>query len=175
MSSVRAPDSYVYPAPFNLVELFILPLEWIVSKKTYARINRVLMSFLFFLPLCVSLSLSYVTSSTSTDGRLLARRCSIALFETHISPLKKQDLHALLEEPDDFQEPEEDPEPYRNASEDDADSGEPEDMQISRVSFADLKKRLPSLERSVEGEILFQVRSPLTHSSFSSVCESVQG
>ncbi|GAA5913307.1 hypothetical protein JCM8208_005205 [Rhodotorula glutinis] len=134
VSSVRAPDSYVYPAPFNLVELFILPLEWIVSKKAYARINRVLMSFLFFLPLC-----------------------SIALFETHISPLKRKDLHALLEEPDDFQEPEEDPEPYRNASEDDADSGEPEGMEISRVSFADLKKRMPSLERSVEGEILFQV------------------
>ncbi|TNY22210.1 hypothetical protein DMC30DRAFT_362069 [Rhodotorula diobovata] len=134
ISSVRAPDSYVYPAPFNLIELFILPLEFVVSEATYAHINRVLMSFLFFLPLC-----------------------GIALFETHISPLRKQDLDDLLQEPDDFQEPEEDPEPYRGASDNDEDPGEPEGMKISRVSFADLKKRMPSLERSVEGEILYQV------------------
>jgi hypothetical protein len=28
---IRAPDSYVYPAPFNLIEtVFVAPLEWVV-------------------------------------------------------------------------------------------------------------------------------------------------
>lgn len=27
VAMIRAPDSYVYPAPFNLVEVFIVPLE----------------------------------------------------------------------------------------------------------------------------------------------------
>ncbi|GAA6002851.1 uncharacterized protein JCM10292_001338 [Rhodotorula paludigena] len=137
VSSIRAPDSYPYPAPFNLIELVIIPLEWVVSKETYARINRVLMSTLFFLPLC-----------------------AISLFETRISPLRASDLQDLLTEPDEFQSPEEDPEPYRPSSgeaDDDRHPGEREGMQISRVKFADLKKRLPSLERSVEGEILHQV------------------
>lgn len=52
---IRAPDEYIYPAPFNLIEfLLIAPLEYVllvlvqsiahhpyryvVSKKTYARV-----------------------------------------------------------------------------------------------------------------------------------------
>ncbi|BGP41086.1 Calcium channel yvc1 [Rhodotorula kratochvilovae] len=135
VSSIRAPDSYPYPAPFNLVELFIIPLEFVVSRETYARINRVLMGTLFFFPLwCIS------------------------LFETRISPLRQSDLEDLLREPDDFQSPEEDPEPYRNAEgDDDPDNGEPEGMKICRVSFKELKERMPNLERSVEGQILYEV------------------
>ncbi|GAA6052108.1 hypothetical protein JCM3770_006635 [Rhodotorula araucariae] len=135
VSSIRAPDSYPYPAPFNLVELFIIPLEFVISREAYARINRVLMGTLFFFPLwCIS------------------------LFETRISPLRQSDLEDLLREPDDFQEPEEDPEPYRNAAgDDDPDNGEPEGMEICRVSFKDLKARMPNLERSVEGQILYEV------------------
>lgn len=75
VDSIRAPDQYLYPAPFNasrftnrriegpvadssplalqLIELVILPLEFIVSKRTYARINRVLMTTLFIIPMCV--------------------------------------------------------------------------------------------------------------------------
>lgn len=54
IEAIRAPDKYVYVAPFNLIEgLFVAPWEYVVSRKTYARINRVVMSILFFLPLCV--------------------------------------------------------------------------------------------------------------------------
>lgn len=144
----------------QLIELVIIPLEWVVSKETYARINRVLMSTLFFLPLCVAFSCS-LRRAQYTDGLRDVQSCAISLFETRISPLRASDLQDLLTEPDEFQSPEEDPEPYRPSSGDDDDDrhpGEREGMQISRVKFKDLKKRLPSLERSVEGEILHQVR-----------------
>ncbi|KAF9076993.1 calcium activated cation channel [Rhodocollybia butyracea] len=49
---IRAPDSYVYPAPFNLIEtLFISPFEYCLSEKAYAKMNRITMSVLFFIPL----------------------------------------------------------------------------------------------------------------------------
>jgi hypothetical protein len=35
VSMIRAPDSYVYPAPFNLVELFLIsPFECVVFYST---------------------------------------------------------------------------------------------------------------------------------------------
>lgn len=55
-------------------------------------------------------------------------------------------MKALLVEPDEYQQPEEDPEPYRteDGEEDEYDHrGEPEGMEISRVRFRDLKKKLP--------------------------------
>ncbi|KAL7421162.1 Calcium channel yvc1 [Cryptotrichosporon argae] len=52
VSLIRAPDTFVYPAPFNLIEAaLIAPLEWIVSEKTYIKINRAVMPIIFFLPL----------------------------------------------------------------------------------------------------------------------------
>lgn len=51
-------DTYVYPAPFNLVELFLLPFEKMVDHKTYAKMNRYVMSVIFFVPLCVPLLLN---------------------------------------------------------------------------------------------------------------------
>ena len=56
---IRSPDSYVYPAPFNLIEtVFIAPLEILPksirpSLKTYATINRRVMTVLFFIPLAL--------------------------------------------------------------------------------------------------------------------------
>lgn len=33
---IRAPDSYVYPAPFNLVEIFLIaPFEYVSSSSQY--------------------------------------------------------------------------------------------------------------------------------------------
>jgi hypothetical protein len=61
IKAIRAPDRYVYVAPFNLIEISVAPWEYVVSRKTYARINRVVMSILFFLPLCV-LSLLFLLS-----------------------------------------------------------------------------------------------------------------
>lgn len=49
---VRAPDQFVYPAPFNLIEIFfVTPLEPFVSRKTYVQINKVVMTVLFIIPL----------------------------------------------------------------------------------------------------------------------------
>jgi len=49
---IRAPDSFVYPAPFNILEVFLIaPLEPFLSAKTYAKLNRVIMLTLFTLPL----------------------------------------------------------------------------------------------------------------------------
>ncbi|KAF7352544.1 hypothetical protein MVEN_01219700 [Mycena venus] len=53
---IRAPDSYVYPAPFNLIEVFLIsPFElfWFcsLSPSAYAQLNRVVMAFVFFVPL----------------------------------------------------------------------------------------------------------------------------
>ena len=37
---IRAPDSYVYPAPFNLIEaVFIAPFELAFQKKKYPLLN----------------------------------------------------------------------------------------------------------------------------------------
>lgn len=40
VSMIRAPDTYVYPAPFNLVEiLFIAPFESFMSSSSYAKVQ----------------------------------------------------------------------------------------------------------------------------------------
>ncbi|GAA6060814.1 hypothetical protein JCM10212_000587 [Sporobolomyces blumeae] len=139
LSSIRAPDTFVYPAPFNLVELFILPLEWIVSPKTYAKINRVIMSCLFCIPLC-----------------------TIAMFESYFDKRRREEYLELLEEPDEYQDAEEDPSPWRgeeaNGDEDEMGPPEEEGKEISRVKFADLKAKMPNLTRSVSGEILWQIK-----------------
>ncbi|KAL1740632.1 hypothetical protein HDZ31DRAFT_67756 [Schizophyllum fasciatum] len=52
---IRAPDHYVYPPPTNLIEmLFIAPLELLgLSKEKYAKLNRIVMSALFCVPLAM--------------------------------------------------------------------------------------------------------------------------
>lgn len=40
ISMIRAPDSYVYPSPFNLIEaIFIAPLEWVTTEHAYTRVR----------------------------------------------------------------------------------------------------------------------------------------
>ncbi|ORY27438.1 hypothetical protein BCR39DRAFT_538029 [Naematelia encephala] len=74
---IRAPDSYVYPAPFNLIEaVFIAPLEWILPAAWYVQLNRVVMSTLFFVPLTM-----------------------IALFESQISHSRSEKLRAYFSGP----------------------------------------------------------------------------
>ncbi|KAJ7284134.1 calcium activated cation channel [Mycena rebaudengoi] len=53
---IRAPDQFVYPAPFNLVEILIVsPFEllWFFSlnPSAYAKLNRFIMGIIFFIPL----------------------------------------------------------------------------------------------------------------------------
>ena len=49
MTFVRAPDENVFIPPFNLVEIFLLaiPLEWWMAKKTYERINDIVMGLIY--------------------------------------------------------------------------------------------------------------------------------
>ncbi|KAK7539529.1 uncharacterized protein J3D65DRAFT_675666 [Phyllosticta citribraziliensis] len=49
MQYVRAPDENVFIAPFNLIELFflIIPFEWWMDEKSYARLNDYVMGFIY--------------------------------------------------------------------------------------------------------------------------------
>ncbi|KAK4121561.1 hypothetical protein N657DRAFT_647739 [Parathielavia appendiculata] len=48
MTFVRAPDENVYIPPFNLIELFVtLLFEWWMDKKTYERINDIVMGVIY--------------------------------------------------------------------------------------------------------------------------------
>jgi len=68
MQFVRAPDENVYIAPFNLVEIFLvaLPFEWWMSKKTYERLNDIVMATLYS-PLL--LMAAYVETRTAREIR----------------------------------------------------------------------------------------------------------
>lgn len=56
------------------------------------------------------------------------------MYESRISPVRRTDLHALVCEPDDYQEAEENPEPA---------SEERDGAKIAKVEFEQLKKRMP--------------------------------
>ncbi|CCM00664.1 uncharacterized protein FIBRA_02703 [Fibroporia radiculosa] len=72
---IRAPDDYVYPAPFNLVEIFfVAPLE--------SCINRYVMLVLFFIPLS-----------------------GIALYEAELEPSKNRWIKDWFSHPDEGGEP----------------------------------------------------------------------
>ena len=49
MTFVRAPDENVFIPPFNLIEIFVLaiPLEWWMDKKTYERLNDIVMGVIY--------------------------------------------------------------------------------------------------------------------------------
>ncbi|KAK4706072.1 hypothetical protein P7C70_g115, partial [Phenoliferia sp. Uapishka_3] len=151
IAAIRAPDTYVYPAPFNrtgpkhiktipadiedpVIEMCILPLEFVVPKRTYAAINRYLMGALFCVPIAC-----------------------IALFESQFDHRSGRDYKALTEEPDEFGSADEDPDPCTQS--DDIGAGEEEGKKICTVSFAELKAAMPSLTRSTQGEILWELKA----------------
>lgn len=85
LTPVRAPDQFVYPAPFNLVEIFfVAPLERFVSSETYVKINRYVMGTIFFVPMV-----------------------AIALYESQVIHARGGLLHIYFEEP--IPEDDEDP------------------------------------------------------------------
>ena len=49
MTFVRAPDENVFIPPFNLIEIFglVLFFEWWMDKKTYERINDIVMGVIY--------------------------------------------------------------------------------------------------------------------------------
>ncbi|KAK3943231.1 hypothetical protein QBC46DRAFT_361966 [Diplogelasinospora grovesii] len=66
MQFVRAPDENVYIPPFNLIEIFVLalPLEWWMDKKSYERINDIVMGFIYSPLLLVS---AYFETRTAAE------------------------------------------------------------------------------------------------------------
>ncbi|KIJ69974.1 hypothetical protein HYDPIDRAFT_104644 [Hydnomerulius pinastri MD-312] len=126
VAMIRAPDSYVYPAPFNLIEIFLIaPFEFFALKEeSYAKLNRFVMTIVFFVPLSV-----------------------IALYE--VSAMQKSWMTKWLRSSDevDNDSPEyldpvvEGPEAERG-------------LQISKVAFNDLVKKFPNTEQSSEMTVL---------------------
>ncbi|KII94963.1 hypothetical protein PLICRDRAFT_33792 [Plicaturopsis crispa FD-325 SS-3] len=133
---IRAPDEYVYPAPFNLLELFLVaPFEIIpkvsLSQKAYAALNRYVMTIVFFLPVA-----------------------SIALFEVTVrSPSSRSGTWMRSwfrgADEDDGDDP---------ADRDPDVSDTEHHLKISRVPFAELVKVFPNTEQSSEATILKEVR-----------------
>jgi hypothetical protein len=68
---VRAPDENVFIAPFNLVELFglVLPFEWWMSDRQYARLNDYVMGVLYSPLLLVTAYLETRTARTVRFNR----------------------------------------------------------------------------------------------------------
>ncbi|KAG9317378.1 hypothetical protein JVU11DRAFT_1577 [Chiua virens] len=126
----RAPDSYPYPAPFNLVEAIIAPLEFCgLTGKSYAKLNRVVMTIIFFIPLSI-----------------------IAFFEAS-STHRSWVMHWLNGEAEiDFENPAI-TDPVVEGP--DAERG----LQISKVPFNQLVRKLPNTAQSTEATLLKELGS----------------
>jgi hypothetical protein len=68
MQFVRAPDENVFIAPFNLIEIFLLalPFEWWMGKKTYERLNDIVMAVVYSPLLLVA---AYFETRTAAEIR----------------------------------------------------------------------------------------------------------
>lgn len=90
---IRAPDSFVYPAPFNIVEFFfIAPFEWVMPKRKYAKVSSssspsspVVASWLLTDIACLYFQLNFWIMTTLFFVPL----CIIAVYEAHIAPSKR--------------------------------------------------------------------------------------
>ncbi|KAK7695378.1 hypothetical protein QCA50_000013 [Cerrena zonata] len=124
---IRAPDEFLYPAPLNLVEIVLIaPWEFVLSSKAYAKLNKYVMSVLFFIPLAI-----------------------IAVYEAELDPAKNKWMKNWLSQADEgledmpeFQDPEVDGE--------DAAAG----LRISKVPFKELISVFPDVTHSSENIIV---------------------
>ncbi|EIW66614.1 hypothetical protein TREMEDRAFT_74757 [Tremella mesenterica DSM 1558] len=70
ISLIRAPDSFVYPAPFNLLEvIFVAPLEYLLPSSSYFALNKIIMSIVFF-PVLILVALFESQIAHSKSHRL---------------------------------------------------------------------------------------------------------
>ncbi|KAI0346876.1 calcium activated cation channel [Trametopsis cervina] len=131
VGSIRAPDEFTYPAPFNLIELVLIgPSEYVLSRKAYVQLNRVVMSVLFIIPLT-----------------------AIAVYEAELDPAKNKWVKDWLSHPD--QGLDDVPEHRDPVIEgDDASKG----WEISKVKFDELIKSFPDTTHSSETVILREIR-----------------
>jgi len=122
---IRAPDEFVYPAPFNLVELFIAPFELCFTRGAYIELNRYVMHVLFFIPMVC-----------------------IGFFEAVVDPNRNVWLRDWVnvtigsEDSADARDP--------KVTGKDAERG----LVISKVPFAELIKEFPSTTMSSEAIII---------------------
>lgn len=133
---IRAPDSYVYPAPFNLVEVFfVAPFELIpglkLNEKHYAKLNRYVMGTIFIVPLTF-----------------------IALFESRFSRNKPNAWLSNWFRGDD--EGAGDSPANRNPTVNDPKC---EGLEISKVPFEELVKVFPNTQMSSEAIIINELDS----------------
>lgn len=129
VSMIRAPDKYVYPAPFNLIEtFFVAPFEWLMSKKRYAKYNRIVMTTVFLIPLIV---IALVESQLDVRASLIIRN----LYD-HVDEGEEED-------------------PKNQDPETDHEDG----MEISRVPFKELVKEFPNSYQSMESSILAEINA----------------
>ncbi|KAG8716244.1 hypothetical protein FRC11_006638 [Ceratobasidium sp. 423] len=126
---IRAPDSYVYPAPFNLIEIFLVaPFELVLSHKGYAKLNRSVMFVVFFIPLIM-----------------------IALFEAQLDTRRNVFMRNMFNVTQDGED--EDPE---NRDPQVTDEG---GHVISKKSFDELVKAFPNSFLSSEATIMEELHS----------------
>jgi len=130
---IRAPDSFVYPAPFNLIEaVFVAPFEMLpyfhLSEKNYTKFNRYVMSFIFFIPLTI-----------------------IALYESTLSSGRNAWVENWFHGDD---EGAQDSPANRNPTVDDPGC---RGMEISKVPFEELIKVFPNTTQSSEATILKEI------------------
>ncbi|KAF9464883.1 hypothetical protein BDZ94DRAFT_1296902 [Collybia nuda] len=130
---IRAPDSFVYPAPFNLIEaVFIAPLEFFpnfrLSTRAYAKLNRYVMGTLFFIPLA-----------------------TIAFYESTFDTQKHSWMKNWLRGDDEGEQD------YPATRDPDVDDDGCQGMVISKVPFDELVKVFPNLQQSSETTILREI------------------
>ncbi|KAK0468489.1 uncharacterized protein EV420DRAFT_1504738 [Desarmillaria tabescens] len=126
---IRAPDVYVYPAPFNLIEiLFVTPFEHIpgvrLNDKNYAKLNRAVMRVVFIIPLTL-----------------------IALYES------TRGRHWVT---DWLRSDNEGDENYSQSKDPEADAEE-DGRKISKVPFEELIKAFPNTAQSSEELLLNEI------------------
>jgi len=133
---IRAPDSYVYPAPFNVIEaFFIAPFEFVaflrLSSARYAQLNRYCMGILFFIPLTV-----------------------IALYES------TSDKHKYVWMGGDwFRGDDEAPEDCPENRDPEVNDLNCEGLKINKVPFEELIKGFPKVDQSSEEVIMAKLRN----------------
>ncbi|KAH6915117.1 calcium activated cation channel [Coprinopsis sp. MPI-PUGE-AT-0042] len=130
---IRAPDSFVYPAPFNVLEAFLIaPLEFFpyfhLSRRHYATVNRYVMGFLFFIPLTF-----------------------IAIYESTFDTRKHKWMNNWFRGDDEGAE--DYPETRNPQVNDDAVPGQ----EISKVPFEELIKVFPQTTQSAEANIMKEI------------------
>ncbi|KAG2349128.1 hypothetical protein BDR05DRAFT_956507 [Suillus weaverae] len=130
VAMIRAPDSYVYPAPFNLVEVFfIAPLEiFALQPQSYAKLNRAIMGVLFFVPLTF---IALFETSNMTKSWM----ASWLRSDDEVDTANPVVLDPVVEGPD-------------------ADQG----LEISKIPFDELVKRFPNTEQSMEATIIKEIK-----------------